>query len=134
MRVFVDSNIIVSAVLFPKSSAAKALNLAIQNHTMILSSYVLWELEKVFLRKFPDNWLDLEKFLRRVKYETIELKKIDHRKYPALRDKNDVPILAAAIESGADILLTGDKDFFAVKISKPLIIAPADFVRKYSSF
>jgi putative PIN family toxin of toxin-antitoxin system len=132
MRVFVDSNIIVSAVLFPKSNVARALNLVIQNQTMLLSSYALWELEKVFLKKFPDNWRDLEKFLRQAKYETIELKKIDYGKYPALRDKDDVPILAAAIESNADVLLTGDKDFTAVKISKPLILTPADFIQRYS--
>jgi predicted nucleic acid-binding protein len=41
--------------------------------------------------------------------------------------------LALAIESGADILITGDKDFDDVKIDKPMILSPRKFGEKFLS-
>lgn len=47
-----------------------------------------------------------------------------------IRDINDCPILRAAINSGADILLTGDKDFIESGICKPKVMTAAEFVDK----
>lgn len=44
----------------------------------------------------------------------------------------DVPILLAAIEAGANYLLTGDKDhfgaYFGERVSEVLILRPAEFL------
>ena len=40
----------------------------------------------------------------------------------------DRPILRAAIYAGADILLTGDKDFLEAGIDYPKCLAPAEFL------
>ena len=45
-----------------------------------------------------------------------------------IRDADDRPILRAAIEAGADILVTGDKDFLESGITNPAILTPAEFV------
>ena len=47
-----------------------------------------------------------------------------------IRDINDRPILRAAINSGADILLTGDKDFIESGIYKPKVMTAEEFVDK----
>ena len=44
-----------------------------------------------------------------------------------IRDVNDRPILRAAINAKADILLTGDKDFLESGIDTPKIMTAADF-------
>ena len=44
-----------------------------------------------------------------------------------IRDVNDRPILRAAINAKADILLTGDKDFLESGIDSPKIMTAADF-------
>jgi putative PIN family toxin of toxin-antitoxin system len=36
---------------------------------------------------------------------------MDYGKYPQIRDKDDILLLASAIETNADIFITGDKDF-----------------------
>lgn len=46
-----------------------------------------------------------------------------------IRDVKDKPILRAAIESKADILLTGDKDFLESGVDHPAIMTPAEFLR-----
>ena len=55
-----------------------------------------------------------------------------------LRDEKDLPVLSDAIYHGADILLTGDKDFFDSDIETPKIISPSklleNFLRKGSFY
>ena len=45
-----------------------------------------------------------------------------------IRDVKDRPILRAAMKAGADVLLTGDKDFLESGLEKPVIMTPAEFV------
>ena len=44
------------------------------------------------------------------------------------RQVNDRPILRAAIEANADVLLTGDKDFLESGLKNPIIMTPAEFL------
>ena len=46
-----------------------------------------------------------------------------------IRDISDRPILRAAIEAKADVLLTGDKDFLESGVNNPAIMTPAEFLK-----
>jgi len=131
MRIVVDTNIIVSAILFPNSLIAKIFEYVINCETLVLSKYIIEETEKVFIEKFPKNMSDLREFFGSIDYENYDISVTDYSKYPTMRDKNDLPILALAIESNADILITGDKDFDDVKIDKPIILSPRKFGEKF---
>jgi len=48
-----------------------------------------------------------------------------------LRDANDVPILATLIQSGADCLVSGDKDLLALRASLA-ILTPAEFCSRHA--
>ena len=48
-----------------------------------------------------------------------------------IRDKKDRPILRAALEAGADIFLTGDKDFLESSVKDPRIISVPDFLEMH---
>lgn len=45
-----------------------------------------------------------------------------------IRDVEDRPILRAAMEAEADVLLTGDKDFLESGLKRPAIMTPSEFV------
>ncbi len=45
-----------------------------------------------------------------------------------IRDDKDRPILRAALDAGADYLITGDKDFLESAVNNPKIISVADFL------
>lgn len=53
MRILVDTNILISTVLFPNSKVAKALLYITQNHDMVLCDRNLTELREVLKRKAP---------------------------------------------------------------------------------
>jgi putative PIN family toxin of toxin-antitoxin system len=131
MRILVDTNIVISAGLFPESSVGKTLKHIMQNHNLILCQYTLDELQDVFQRKFMNRIDYLNEFVRDLKYELTNIKVTDYRKYPQIRDKDDIQLLASAIETDADIFLTGDKDFDEIEITRPRIMKPRNYIEKY---
>ena len=46
----------------------------------------------------------------------------------SIRDEKDRPILRAALDAGADLFLTGDKDFLESSVTDPRIISVSDFL------
>jgi len=131
IRVMVDANIIVSAVLFPDSIVAKAFSHLIDNHTLVLSKYTLREVEEVFDEKFPHKIIELKEFIRKTPHELFENSNHKHKTYPNIRDIDDMPVLINAIESDVDLLITGDKDFDDVIIERPKIIKPRRYIDEY---
>jgi putative PIN family toxin of toxin-antitoxin system len=129
----VDANIIISAGLFPESIVGKTLAHVARNHKLVLSKYTLVELRNVFKRKFPDRIEFLEKFVKKLNYELIDIRIGEHKKYPKIRDMDDIPLLASAIEAKVDVLITGDKDFYEILIEIPKIMKPREYVEKYMS-
>jgi putative PIN family toxin of toxin-antitoxin system len=126
-----DANIIVSAILFPKSTIAKAFDHLIDNHNLVLSKYTKKEIEDVFNEKFPHHLVEMKEFMRKIPYEFFVMKKITARKYPNMRDIDDLPVLANAIESKVDLLITGDKDFDDISIKGLQIIKPRKYIDEY---
>ena len=128
MRVFVDTNIIISAILFPNAKVAKVFSHLIEKHTVIIASYIKDECKEVFEKKFPLKKEQLNIFFDGIRFEEFKTpEKIDEKKYPKIRDIKDLPVLVSAILSDSDILITGDKDFEDIKIDKPLIFTPAAY-------
>ena len=128
MRVFVDTNIIISAILFPNAKVAKVFSHVIEKHTVIIASYIKEECKEVFEKKFPLKKEQLNIFFDGIRFEEFKTpEKIDEKKYPKIRDIKDLPVLVSAILSDSDILITGDKDFEGIKIDKPLIFTPSKY-------
>ncbi|UTY29837.1 putative toxin-antitoxin system toxin component, PIN family [Treponema putidum] len=128
MRIFIDSNIVISAILFPDGKVAKVFSHLLENHTVIISSYTKEECKKVFENKFPFKKELLGIFFDGITFEEFKSPDtIDENKYPKVRDIKDLPVLVSAILSDTDILITGDKDFEDVKIDKPLIFTPSKY-------
>ena len=103
----------------------------IDNHDLILCKYTIDEIEDVFNEKFPHRLSEMKEFIRKIPHEFFVLSKIDDKKYPNLRDNDDLPVLANAIESKVDILITGDKDFDDISIKRPKIIKPRKYIDEY---
>lgn len=87
-------------------------------------------MKRIFNKKFPNRLAALDKFLS-VALLTLELVPVpteEDMTETQIRDVNDRPILRAAIEAKADVLLTGDKDFLESGVKNPAIMTPAEFL------
>jgi putative PIN family toxin of toxin-antitoxin system len=127
----VDANIIISAGLFPESTVGKVLAHVVKNHDLVICQYTLNELKNVFKNKFPERIEYLNKFIKKLKYELIDIEIKHYENYPKIRDNDDMPLLACAIETKVDILITGDKDFDEVMIEIPKIMKPREYIEEY---
>ena len=128
MRILVDTNILISAILFPKSKPARVLHKVMQEHRMVLCEKNLEEFLEVVRRKAPDHIQEAEALLLGLRYELIPCSIREIRK---IRDPKDQPILNAAIEAKVDLLITGDKDFLVLHLKQPRCITAADFLENY---
>ncbi len=131
MRVLIDTNVLISAALnangVPYQAYVKAASYP--NHGLICEQNVD-EMKRIFNKKFPERLAALDKFLS-LALLTLELVPIpmdENIQESQIRDMNDRPILRAAIEAEADVLLTGDKDFLEAGLENPTVMNPADFL------
>ena len=64
MRIMIDTNIFISAALFPKGRVAEALFKAMMSpYQPVVCDYVIDELHRKFQEKFPTRTLEMEAFL-----------------------------------------------------------------------
>ena len=131
MRVMIDTNIFISAALFPNGAAAEALYKAMMPpYQPVVCDYVIDEVPRKFQEKFPNKLVELEAFF----YTAIPVFTIVTTPEEAvaaeakIRDPKDRPILRAALNAGADLFLTGDMDFLESSIEDPRIISVRSFL------
>ena len=85
MRIMTDTNIIISAFLFPNSLIRKLLEKIVVQDQLVLCSYIIEELYAVFKRKFPEEIDSLDFFLSELVFELVYTpKRINVSNYPGL--------------------------------------------------
>lgn len=131
MRIMLDTNVLISMILFPGNRFTRMLEYITQQHTLVLSSFVVDELLAVADRKFPTKRDVIDRFLARLGYELVYTPHNMQAGLFTIRDMNDYPVLYTAIVEDVDILITGDKDFTDIPIERPEILMPTDFIAKY---
>jgi predicted nucleic acid-binding protein len=82
-------------------------------------------MREVIKRKMPDLLADAEVFIAELPYELIPSVE---RAEKLIRDPKDQPILNAAIVSGVDVILTGDKDFLSLDLDYPKLMTVTQFL------
>ena len=127
MRILIDTNVLFSALLFPRSKPARALMLAADRHELVLCDRNIAELRDILARKAPQFLPDAEVLLAEMSYELIPA--VDHAE-KLIRDAKDQPILNAAIVSGVDAILTGDRDFLSLSLEHPKCMTAAQFLEQ----
>ena len=132
MRVMLDTNILISAVVFRSKPMNGIINLLAEKYSLVLCSYIIDELHDVVNEKFENKKNDLEKFLLELPFELIYTpQSLPKHNLFTISDSDDEKILYSAILADVDVLVTGDKDYDEVDIECPEILTPAEFLKKY---
>ena len=126
MRVFLDTNVLVSAFA-TRGLCADVFRHVLAEHTLVSGEVVLRELRRVLRRKFklPSRMINsIEEFLR-------EHEVTPKPKSPAdipIRDPDDRWVVSSAVAARAEILVTGDRELLALGQRAPLrILDPRGF-------
>ena len=103
VRVFLDTNVWLSAVVFPGLCAELLLELDARGHRLLTSALVREEVHAVMQRRFPRHAAAVERF----DALWADATRVPDVVEPA--DDADARLVAAAGAAGADIFVTGDQ-------------------------
>nr|WP_293055713.1 putative toxin-antitoxin system toxin component, PIN family [Okeania sp. SIO2B3] len=130
----IDTNIIVSALIFSKSTTMQAFREAKENGLILISAEILSELIDVLSRQKFDRYLSREireYFLANLTKET-ELIAITET-IDICRDPKDNKFLELAVSGNATHIITGDKDLLELHPFRDiLIVTPSQFLSSLS--
>ncbi len=113
-RVFLDANVLFSAAWRRASGLARLWEIASLH--LVTSPYAADEAERNLARKRPDALVRLTALVQRVEITSALVQLDDGHGLPP----KDVPILAAAVASRCEVLLTGDVADFGHLIGRAL--------------
>lgn len=132
MKVFLDTNVLASAAA-TRGLCADVIREVFARHESIVSKQVIDELRRVLRSKFGLPRAVIADYTDLVRQDSTLAKPGEVPKIE-LRDKDDLLILAAAIASGADVLLTGDAELLALGRCEGVeILSPRQFWERVSS-
>lgn len=127
MKVFADTNVLVAAFA-TRGLCADVIRIVLAEHELVVSTGVLAELTRVLVEKFgvPEATVrEIDLFLRTSATVVAEP---PGAQGAGLRDPDDEAILAAALASDAEVLVTGDKDLLEIAERAALrIVDPRGF-------
>jgi len=126
MRVFLDTNVLASATA-TRGLCADVLRTAFEFHDVVVSEELLQELRRVLRDKFHAPADAIAEVVWLLGQDTIEAHSTPLADVP-LKDPADIAIVSAALNGGAEVLITGDKEVLALKRAGTLeIISPRQF-------
>lgn len=111
--VLIDTNVLVSGLVFPKGNEHRILKLAEDRVIiLVLPEFVLEEARRIFGQRFPGHGILLDAFLQRVHYSLVPRGQIEQEisRHPgAVRDAKDAAVLASVTLTKPTFAVTGDK-------------------------
>ena len=132
MRVFLDTNVLVSAVA-TRGLCADVFREVLTSHELIICDALLQEVKKVLQQKLKAPPSLASEFLNLLTQDTIKAKPSRSPKV-AIKDKSDLILLAAALSGNAELLVTGDRELLDLGNVEGLdIVSPRAFWERLRS-
>lgn len=130
LRMVIDSNVVVSSLLFAQSTPRQAVNKALDTGKILISQEIIEELTNVLSRKKLNKYLLEEerlKFLADFLKETETV--IINQNFDVCRDKKDNKFIDLAVCGNAQYIITGDEDLLTLNPFRSIsIINARDFL------
>jgi putative PIN family toxin of toxin-antitoxin system len=126
MRILLDTNILASAAA-TRGLCADVLREVLAEHELIVCPKIVSELRRVLKDKFGVSAGIINDFIWLIRQDAIGSSS-KHLPDVRLKDHDDLGILAAALDGGANVLVTGDKELQEVgEFSGIRIMSPRQF-------
>ena len=129
MRVFLDTNVLVSAAA-TRGLCADVLREVFASHELLISEQVIGELRWVLANKLgvPNDYI--EEFVWLLHQDTI-MAQPSESPTVRLKDESDIPIVSAAMNAKADVFVTGDQELQNLgQIGTLRVLPPRQFWEK----
>lgn len=122
MKIMLDTNVLISALVFGGKTGQLLGMLFESEHVLYVSDYVDREFKEKLESKWPGRSEKVYDLYRRLDICFCES---TDKRIGDLRDRKDIPVLSDAIYHEIDVILSGDKDFLEAGLKKPMVYSPA---------
>lgn len=135
LRVVVDTNVSVSALLLPRSTPRRAFVRCLEAGRLLVSASTVAELDEVLRRRKFDSYLREEERLAFLATMIREAEVVNVTQViTECRDPKDNKFLELAISGAASHILTGDADLLAMHPFRGVaVLTPQDFLDEQTS-
>ena len=120
MRIALDTNVLVSAVA-TRGLCADLFYLILAEHELIVGETVLAELKRNLREKIRVSRKVIGEYDALLRQEATVVG-ASAALAIKIRDESDLPVLSEAVAGNAEVLVTGDRDFFEISEALPLEI------------
>ena len=129
-KVFLDTNVLLSAIFWPNGKAHRAVQKALLECTVFTSDYVLLELKRGAGVRFPGESWRIDRFFRLTKFRILVLDtpELPTKEEELVRDSDDRLIVRAAVHEGIDVILSGDLDLREAGFTYPKVLNAHEFL------
>ena len=134
-RIVIDTNVLISAALFDESIPAQARNHALRTGRLIATDATLQEFVTRLLLPKLDAYVSRatrETLIKRL-HPIVEIVPVT-QVVRACRDPRDDKFLEAAVNGGASVVITGDRDLLVLNpFGGIAIVTPAAYLERVQS-
>lgn len=114
-KIVIDTNVIISAILFNKSAPSKAVNLANKLGQILLSDTIFQEMENTLSRPKFDRYLSWDSRRQILSQLLLESELVEITETITIcRDPKDNKFLELAVSGKANFIITGDQDLLVL--------------------
>jgi len=133
VRVVVDSNVLISALLFPGGPPEAVYRLALEGRVQLVTSRpLLAELGRVLVAKFGWDTAHADEAVAQLA-RVAELVAPSERVQEIVQDPADDRVLEAAVAGEVEVIVSGDRHLLDLQSWRSIAIErPADFLRKHN--
>lgn len=129
MKVFLDTNVIASAMA-TRGLCADVFRTVIEFHDLVVSPQLIGELQRILKSKFGASAETIADLVWLLRQDTLAADAIPLSDIP-LKDPADIAIVSSALNGGADVLVTGDKEVVNLKkVGNVQILTPRQYWEK----
>jgi putative PIN family toxin of toxin-antitoxin system len=126
MRVFLDTNVLVSAVA-TRGLCADVLREILVSHQLVISSPLIAELKNILHTKIGTSQDIISDFIELLTQDAIFSEKTTLTNID-IKDKDDIVIISTALNGDAEMFVTGDKELLELGIVQSMkIVSPRMF-------
>ena len=139
-KVFLDTSALIAGVASSRGAARAVLQLAeIGLIEVIVSRQVIVEADRNIEEKLPEMLNEYREFIELLEPVLIDdPRQKDVERFLKVINYDDAPILASAVSSGADFLITWDRKHFIGKnihtYSNLKIVTPGEFLKYFREY
>jgi len=131
MRCVIDTNVFVSAIVFPSSIPRQCVDRALDQDLLLFSDATMSELQEVLSRSKFDRYVSRERRLFLAQLASVAEVVPIIQLARECRDPKDDKFLEVALNGRADVIITGDEDLLELHPWRDVtILSPAAYLKR----